>query len=100
MSDFPLGVTAPEGAQKLVGVCKGTGAVIGDRESELGTHNRAAERHTAAVEELNEMAVHINNAGEIGNPCGFSLGVREPACIRPVLAGGGPPGGRGEERRS
>jgi hypothetical protein len=43
MSDFPLGVAAPEGAQKLVDVCKGTWAVIEDRESELDVHNRAVE---------------------------------------------------------
>jgi hypothetical protein len=68
MSDFPLGVAAPEGAQKLVDVCKGTWAVIEDRESALDTHNRAVaavESYTAAVEELNEMGVHVNNAGEI-----------------------------------
>jgi hypothetical protein len=59
-----LGVAAPEGAQKLVDVCKGTWAVIEDRESELDTHNRAVESYTAAVEELNEMGVHVNNAGE------------------------------------
>jgi hypothetical protein len=43
-----------------------------DRGSELGTHNRAVESYTAAVEELNEMGVHVNNAGEF--PV-FSLGV-------------------------
>jgi hypothetical protein len=59
MSSFPLGVAAPEGAQKLVGVCKGTWAVIEDKESELDVHNRAVESNTAAVEELNEM----------GGPC-------------------------------
>jgi hypothetical protein len=64
MSDFPKGVAAPEGAQKFVDVCKGTWAVIEDKESELDVHNRAVESYTAAVEELNEMGVHVNNAGE------------------------------------
>jgi hypothetical protein len=76
MSDFPLGVTAPEGAQKIVDVCKGTWAVIEDRESELDTHNRAVVSYTAAVEELNEMGVHVNNAGEF--PV-FTLGVKGSA---------------------
>jgi hypothetical protein len=47
-----------------VGVRKETRAIIEDKESELDTHNRAVESHTAAVEELNEMGVHVNNAGE------------------------------------
>ena len=34
MSDFPEGVAAPDGAQKLVDVCKGTWAVISDKNSE------------------------------------------------------------------
>jgi hypothetical protein len=76
MSDFPSGVAAPEGAQKLVDVCKGTWAVIEDKESELGVYNRAVERYTAAVEELNEMGVHVNNAEEF--PV-FTLGVKETA---------------------
>ena len=50
MYGFPSGVTAPEGAQKLVDVCKGTWAVIEDKESELlNAHNRAAESYTAAA---------------------------------------------------
>jgi hypothetical protein len=85
MSNFPLGVAAPEGAQKVVDVCKGTWAVIGDKESELDTHNRAVENYTAAVEELNEMGVHVNNAGEF--PV-FSLGAKESAYDpSPRLAG-------------
>ena len=47
---------------------------IEDRESELDTHNRAVESSAAAVEELNEMGVHINSAAEF--PV-FSLGVKE-----------------------
>jgi hypothetical protein len=76
MSDFPLAVAAPEGAQKIVDACKGTWAVIEDTESELDTHYRAVESYTAAVEELNEMGVHVNNAGEF--PV-FTLGVKESA---------------------
>jgi hypothetical protein len=76
MSDFPKGVAAPKGAQNLVGVCKGTWAVIEDKESELDVHNRAVESYTAAVEELNEMGVYVNNAGEF--PV-FTLGVKETA---------------------
>jgi hypothetical protein len=78
MSDFPKGVTAPEGAQKFVDVCKETWAVIEDKESELDVHNRAVESYTAAVavEELNEMEVYVNNAGEF--PV-FTLGVKETA---------------------
>ena len=85
MSDFPLGVAALEGAQKLVDVCnKGTWAVIEDKESELDVHNRAVESYTAAVEELSEMGVHVNNAGEF--PV-FTLGVKETACDRPSSRG-------------
>jgi hypothetical protein len=65
-------VTAPEGAQKFVDVRKGTWAVIEDTESELDVRNRAVGSYTAAVEELNEMGVHVNNAGEWGIPCVYS----------------------------
>jgi hypothetical protein len=86
MYGFPSGVTAPEGAQKLVDVCKGTWAVIEDKESELlNAHNRAVESYTAAVEELNEMGVHFNNAGKF--PV-FTPGVKETVCDPSARAGG------------
>jgi hypothetical protein len=72
--------------RRCLAVNKGTRAVIEDKEPELDTHNRAVESNTAAVEELNEMGVHVNNAGEF--PV-FSLGVREPAYDpSPGVAGG------------
>jgi hypothetical protein len=74
MSGFPLGVAAPEGAQKLVDVCKGTWAVIEDKGSEFETHSKAVDHYSAAVEELNDMDVHVNNEGEI---LVFTLGVKE-----------------------
>jgi hypothetical protein len=77
MSDFPEGVTAPDGAQKLVDVCKGTWAVIHDESSEIRTHDKAVDRFEAAMHELAELEVHVNNEG--GYPV-FSLGVKETAC--------------------
>jgi hypothetical protein len=43
MSDFPEGITAPEGAQKLVGVCKETWAVIQDESSDATVHGGAVD---------------------------------------------------------
>jgi hypothetical protein len=78
-------VAAPEGAQKIVDACKGTWAVIEDTESELDVRNRAVGSYTAAVEELNEMGVHFNNAGKF--PV-FTPGVKEPVCDPAARAGG------------
>jgi hypothetical protein len=76
MSDFPEGITAPEGAQKLVDVCKETWAVIQDESSEVPGHDEAVESFEAAMDELAELGVHVNNEG--GCPV-FSLGVKETA---------------------
>ena len=76
MSDFPEGITAPDGAQKLVDVCKETWAVIQDEASEVPDHDEAVDRFEAAMAELAEMEVHVNNEGE--HPV-FSLGVKETA---------------------
>jgi hypothetical protein len=40
MSDFPAGINAPEGAQKLVDVCKETWAVIQDEPSDVNTNDQ------------------------------------------------------------
>jgi hypothetical protein len=64
MSDFPLGITAPEGAQKLVDVCKETWAVIQDESSDVNTNGEAVDRCEIAVDELNELGVHVNNEGD------------------------------------
>jgi hypothetical protein len=48
MSDFPEGITAPEGAQKLVDVCKETWAVIQDETSEVSGHDEAVDRFEGA----------------------------------------------------
>jgi hypothetical protein len=74
MSDFPEGIAAPEGAQKLVGVCKETWTVIQDGSSEASEHDEALESFEAAMDELAELGVHVNNEGEY--PV-FSLGVKE-----------------------
>ena len=66
-----------EGAQKLVGVCKGTWAVIEDRGSELEAHNKVADGCSAAVGDLNGMGVHGNNEGDF--PV-FALGVKVCEC--------------------
>jgi hypothetical protein len=55
MSDFPEGITAPEGAQKLVGVSKETWAVIQDESSEVSDHDKAVDRFEAAMAELAEL---------------------------------------------
>ena len=60
MSDFPLGITAPEGAQKLVDVCKETWAVTQDESSDVNTNDEAVGRYEIAVDELNELGVHVN----------------------------------------
>ena len=51
MSDFPEGVAAPDGAQKLVDVCKGTWAVIQDEPSEVTRHDKAVDSFEAAMDE-------------------------------------------------
>jgi hypothetical protein len=87
MSDFPEGVTAPDGAQKLVDVCKGTWAVIHDESSEIRTHDKAVDSFEAAMNELNEMGVHVNNEGEF--PV-FTSGAKETAYDPSVLVAGAP----------
>ena len=77
MSDFPEGIAAPEGAQKLVGVCKETWTVIQDGPPEVSEHDEALESFEAAMDELAELGVHVNNEGEY--PV-FSLGVKETVC--------------------
>jgi hypothetical protein len=84
---LPEGITAPEGAQKLVDVCKETWAVIQDETSEVLGHDegQAVDRFEAAMAELAEMEVHVNNEG--GHPV-FSLGVKETAYGPSVLVSG------------
>jgi hypothetical protein len=43
---------------------KERGRVIVDKESELDVHNRAVDSFEAAVDELDEMGVHVNNEGD------------------------------------
>jgi hypothetical protein len=76
MSDFPEGIAAPEGAQELVDVCKETWAVIQNEESSVPDHDEAVDSFEAAMAELAEMDVHVNNEGDF--PV-FSLGVKEAA---------------------
>jgi hypothetical protein len=76
MSDFPVGITAPEGAQEFVDVCKETWAVIQNEASAVSDHGEAVDRFEAAMAELAEMEVHVNNEGEHSV---FSLGVKETA---------------------
>ena len=76
MSDFPEGIIAPEGAQELVDVCKETWAVIQNEESSVPDSDEAVDRFEAAMAELAEMEVHVNNEGDF--PV-FSLGVKEAA---------------------
>jgi hypothetical protein len=67
MSDFPEGITAPDGAQKLVDVCKEAWAVIQDESSDVNTNDEAGvDRYDTciAVDELNELGVHANNEGD------------------------------------
>jgi hypothetical protein len=85
MSDFPEGIAAPEGAQKLVGVCKETWAVIQDESSEVPEHDEAVESFEDAMDELAELGVHIDNEGEL--PV-FTLGVKETACDPPAPVAG------------
>jgi hypothetical protein len=85
MSDFPEGITIPEGAQELVDACKATWAVIQDEASTASDHDGAADRFEAAMAELAEMDVHVNNEGEY--PV-FSLGVKETACDSSVPVSG------------
>jgi hypothetical protein len=77
MSDFPEGITAPEGAQILVDVCKEAWAVIQDESSDVTTNDEAVGRYEIAVDELNDLGVHVNN--EVDHPV-FELGVKETAC--------------------
>jgi hypothetical protein len=76
MSDFPEGIAAPEGAQELVNVCKETWAVIQNEGSAVPGHGKAVDSFEAAMAELAEMEVHVNNEGDF--PV-FSLGVKEAA---------------------
>jgi hypothetical protein len=85
MSNFPVGVAAPDGAQKLVDVCKGTWAVIQDESSDINTNNKAVESFEVAMNELNEMGVHVNNEG--GFPV-FTSGVKETAYDPSALVAG------------
>jgi hypothetical protein len=88
MSDFPEGITAPKGAQKLVDVCKETWAVIQGGSSEVSEHDEAVDRFEAAMDELAELGVHVNNEGE--HPAVFSLGVKETAYDPSVPVSGAP----------
>jgi hypothetical protein len=65
------------GAQKLADVCKGTWAEINDDTSELSKHDKAVDSFEAAMNELNDMGVHVNNEGEF--PV-FTSGTKEAAC--------------------
>ena len=65
MSDFPEGITAPEGAQILVDACKEAWAVIQDESSDVNTNDEAVDRYEIAVDELNELGVHVNNEGDL-----------------------------------
>jgi hypothetical protein len=85
MSDFPEGITAPEGAQKLVDVCKRTWEVIQDDSSDASKHDKAVDSFEAAMDELAELGVHVNNEGEF--PV-FSLGVKETAYGPSALVAG------------
>jgi hypothetical protein len=87
MSDFPEGIAAPEGAQKLVDVCKEAWAVIQDEPSDVKTNGEAVDRDEIAVDELNELGVHVNNEGD--HPV-FELGVKETAYDSSVLVSGAP----------
>jgi hypothetical protein len=82
MSDFPVGVAAPDGAQKLVSVCKGTWAVIQDESSDINANNKAVESSEVAMHELNEMGVHVNNEGGFTV---FTSGVKQTAYDPPAL---------------
>ena len=57
-------MAAPDGAQKPVDVCKGTWAVIQHESSEMRAHDKAVDSFEAAMDELNEMGVYVNNEGE------------------------------------
>jgi hypothetical protein len=87
MSDFPEGVAAPDGAQKLVDVCKEAWAVIQDESSDVQTNGSAAGRYEIAVGELNKLGVHVNNEG--GLPV-FTLGVKETAYDPSARVAGAP----------
>jgi hypothetical protein len=91
MSDFPEGITAPERAQKLVDICKETWAVIQDGSSDVAipmtNTDDAADRYGIAVDELNELGVHVNNEGDLHV---FTLGVKETACDSSALVAGVP----------
>jgi hypothetical protein len=87
MSGFSEGVAAPDGAQKLVDVRKGTWAVTNADTSEVSKHDRAVDSFEAAMNELNDMGVHINNEGEF--PV-FTLGTIETACDSSALVAGAP----------
>jgi hypothetical protein len=88
MSDFPEGVTAPDGAQGLVDICKGTWAVINDDDSSVFKNDKAVDSFNADMDDLNDMGVHVNNAGE--SPV-FTLGTAETACGPSALIAGAPP---------
>jgi hypothetical protein len=49
MSDFPEGVTAPDGAQRLVDICKGTWAVINDDLSSVSKNAKAVGSSNAGL---------------------------------------------------
>jgi hypothetical protein len=87
MSDFPVGIAAPEGAQKLVDVCKETWAVIQGESSDTTKHDEAVSSFEYAVDELAELGVHVNNEGDF--PV-FSLGVKETAYDPSALVAGAP----------
>ena len=87
MSDFPEGIAAPEGAQKLVDVCKETWAVIQDESSDTTKHDEAVDGFEYAMDELAELGVHVNNEGDF--PV-FSLGVKETAYDPSALVAGAP----------
>jgi hypothetical protein len=56
MSDFPEGVAAPDGAQRIF-VSKGTWAVINDDDSSVSKNDKAVDSSSAAP-----IDVHVNNA--------------------------------------
>jgi hypothetical protein len=88
MSDFPEGIAAPEGAQKLVDVCKEAWAVIQDESSDVNTNDEAVDRYGIAVDELNELGVHVNNEEDF--PV-FTSGVKDTAYDSSVLIIAGAP---------
>ena len=80
-------MAAPDGAQRLVDICKGTGAVINGDGSSVSKNNKAFDSFNAAMDDLNDMGVHVNNTGDF--PV-FTLGTVETAYGPSALVAGAP----------